>query len=81
MGTLSSGNGVNLHKHNGGTEHLSKVTSSKLKILTQPVLTQLGGHILRTDNGGTLGADDRGTERLSKVTSSNVKKLIQPVLI
>ena len=37
---------------NGGTGRLTKVTSSKLNKLIQPVLIQFVGHTLHTDNGG-----------------------------
>ena len=52
--------GRNVSSDNAGTGHLSKVTSSKLKKIIQPMLVQLVGHTLHTDNGGTA--------RLSKST-------------
>ena len=68
-----------LSSDNGGTGHVSKVTSSKLKKLIQLVLIQLVGYTLRSYNGGslssgncgTLSLENGGTGHLSKVTNGN----------
>ena len=65
---------------NVGTGRHSKVTSSKLKKVIQPVVIQLVCCTLHSDNSsnlssgnnGTLRSDNGGTGRLSKVTSSKL---------
>ena len=78
---IHSDNGCTLSSDNGGTGHLSKVTSRKLKKLIQPVLIQLVRHSHHSDNDSILSKDNCGTGYPSKVASSKLKKLIQPVLI
>ena len=65
--------GRSLRSDKGGTRHLSKVTSSKLKKLIQPVLIQLVGRTLCSDKGGTLSSNKGGTGDLSKVTSGKLE--------
>ena len=77
--TLRSNNCGILSADSRHSGYLSKVTSSKLKKLIQPVLIQLKRHTLHSDNSDTLISDNGSTGHLSKVTSGKLKKLIQPV--
>ena len=66
--------GRTLNSDNGGSGHLSTVTSSKLKKVIEPVLIQLVGHTIHSDNSSTLSSDNGGMGHVSKVISCQLKK-------